>query len=69
MLHDYGDVRTLASHLERWARDPDALAMARRSALDAARTQWNAETEGEKIVAAVNRLFSRSPRQALASGQ
>jgi glycosyltransferase involved in cell wall biosynthesis len=61
------DVDALASCLDRWARDPEALGAARHGALEAARTRWNAETEGRSVVDAVSLLFQGAPRQTRAS--
>ncbi len=64
-LHRPGDVRELASHLTRWASDPDALAKARRASFEAARMRWNAETEAVTVVAAVAKaLNGRGHRDA-----
>jgi glycosyltransferase involved in cell wall biosynthesis len=57
------DPAALASCLDRWARHPEALAAARSAALEAARTDWNAEAEGRRIVDGVSRLFESVPRQ------
>jgi glycosyltransferase involved in cell wall biosynthesis len=62
------DVEALASCLDRWACDPEALGAARHGALEAARTRWNAEMEGRKVVEAVTLLFERTSRPARASG-
>jgi glycosyltransferase involved in cell wall biosynthesis len=56
-LHAPGDARTLAHQLEAWSRNPARLAAAKAAALEAARTRWNAETEGRTLVAAIQRLL------------
>lgn len=64
-LYRPGDVETLRRHLTMWARDAAALAHAKQVALDAARTRWNAEREGERLVAAVARsLAAPTPAHA-----
>jgi hypothetical protein len=46
--------------LETWSRNPTRLAAAKAAALDAARTRWNAETEGRTLVAAIETLLSHA---------
>lgn len=68
-LHAAEDAETLAAHLRTWARDPDALVKAKQAALQAARTSWNAETEGRRVASAVSALLGNRPPHALASGE
>jgi glycosyltransferase involved in cell wall biosynthesis len=65
-LHAPGRVEQLAAHLDEWARDPARLRRARAAALEAARTRWNAEAEGRRLVESVAAL-DRS--HAIASGE
>jgi glycosyltransferase involved in cell wall biosynthesis len=63
-LYVPGQYDALATHLDAWAADSPRLASAKRAALDAARDQWNAETEGRKLV----RVLSALDYQTLSSG-
>jgi glycosyltransferase involved in cell wall biosynthesis len=56
-LYPPGDFRILASHLDSWARHPRALEAARQASTRAGEEIWNWEREGEKVVAAVGRVF------------
>jgi glycosyltransferase involved in cell wall biosynthesis len=68
-LHAPGDVAALAAHLTAWARHPDRLAEAKQASLDAAKTQWNAEGEGARLVAGVRDMLRRGTTRARASGE
>jgi len=52
-LYRAGDVEALRRVLAVWANRPEALAAAKQAALEAARTRWNAETEGRHLVTSV----------------
>ena len=67
-LHAPGDVRTLSMQLAAWVRYPDRLAAAKQAALTAAHSRWNAEREGEGLVAAVNQVLGQRAALAMASG-
>ncbi|MDB4875815.1 MAG: hypothetical protein JWM41_2261 [Gemmatimonadetes bacterium] len=53
-LYPPGEPARLAEMLERWRRDPDALAADRAAALDAARSRWNWEREQAVLIDAVD---------------
>lgn len=67
LLYPPGDYHALASRLEQWRTDPDALRRAKAAALHAARTRWNWELESAKLVAAVTRVLLPLPAQSRAS--
>jgi glycosyltransferase involved in cell wall biosynthesis len=68
-LHAPGDVQALAAHLASWAQDPLRLAASKAAALHAARTRWNAELEGERLVAAVRHTLTEDVPRQRASGE
>jgi len=68
-LHAPGDHQTLARQLDRWSTDAVALRGAKHAALEAARTRWNAEAEGRRLVQAVETLLHRDARRSMASGE
>jgi glycosyltransferase involved in cell wall biosynthesis len=58
-LYPPGDSAKLALLLSRWIERPDELAQSRRSALDAARTRWNWESESRALISLARRTLDR----------
>jgi hypothetical protein len=58
-LHTLGAHDELAGHLREWQSNSRLLDTTKRSALDAAKSRWNAETEGSHLVDAIARVFSK----------
>ena len=66
-LHRLGDHEELAAHLRDWQQNTGALVSAKQSSLASAKTTWNAEHEGEKVVEAVASTLGLRSAATLAS--